>query len=77
LTVPEGSLKTTTPFGAFIFTGGALSLPASTLEANRTASSSPAATAIHCCPKVSESCFPRRHDAVGENIVEFGGPERW
>jgi hypothetical protein len=50
-------------------------LPTSTLEANRTASPSPATTAVRCHPKVRESSSSRHHDAVGENHVEFGGPE--
>jgi hypothetical protein len=50
-------------------------LSASMPEANRTASPSLAATAIRCRPKVSESSSPRHHDAVGENLVEVGGPE--
>jgi hypothetical protein len=45
-------------------------------KANRTVSPSPAATAVRSRPKVSESSSPRRHDAVGENLVKFGGPER-
>jgi hypothetical protein len=63
------------PFGAFIFTGGALELASVDTEANRTASPSPAATTIRCRPKVSELSSPHRHDAEGENLVEFDGPE--
>jgi hypothetical protein len=43
-------------------------------EANRIASPSPAATVVCCRPKVSESSSPRRHDTIGENLVQFGGP---
>jgi hypothetical protein len=67
-TIQEGSPKIAAPFGAFIFTGG---------EDNRVASSSPAATAVHYHPKVSESRSPRHHDAIGEDLVEFGEPEHW
>jgi hypothetical protein len=28
-------------------------------------------------PMVSKVGSPRRHDAVGENLVDFGGPKRW
>jgi hypothetical protein len=46
---------------------------ASMPEANRIASPLPATTFVRCRPKVTESSSPRRHDAVGENLVEFGG----
>jgi hypothetical protein len=52
------------------------SLPASMPEANRTASPLLATTAVRCSPKVSESSSQRRHNAVDENLVEFGGPKR-
>jgi hypothetical protein len=74
-TIPEGSLKTAAPFGAFIFTGGAPELAGvdARSQLNRLT-----VTSCHRHPPLSQGeqiMFPASHDVVGENIIEFGGPE--
>jgi hypothetical protein len=71
-TVSEGSRKNDAHAGALSLAGGALEPAALTPCYTRVTSSSPAATTVRCHPKVSESRSPRRHDAVGEDLVEFG-----
>jgi hypothetical protein len=63
---------TATPFGAFIFSRGAPELAGVDAQSqlNRLTVAS-----HHCRPKVSESSSPHRHDALGENVVVFGGLE--
>jgi hypothetical protein len=70
----ERSLKTATPFRAFIFTGGAPEL--ADIDA-RSQLNCLAVASRHRRPNVSESSSPRHHDALGENLVEFGGSEHW
>jgi hypothetical protein len=73
-TISEGSPNTDAHAGALSLTRGALE-PAA-IDAELVPSHLTVATTVRCHPKVSELRYPRRHDAVGEDLVEFGEPER-
>jgi hypothetical protein len=76
-TAPEGSPKTDAHAGALSLAGGAPERAAIDAELAPSLLAVLAATAVRYHPKVSESRSPRCHDAVGEDLVEFGEPEHW